>query len=129
MAYSAAARALRRCTATTQADAPCRAWAVWGDPERRCIAHGGRAPASAPANRNPKYARVEPCTCEAYAWPHRPASGLCRWPDPPTHRWLTPTSTYQWPPRLRKMLRAFRGTPLGGPVYLATRHRSRSRRW
>lgn len=116
MAYSAAAEALRRCEATTRAGDPCRAWAVWGDPERRCIAHGGRAPA--PTRRDPNRARVEPCTCEAYAWPHRPASGLCRWPDPPTHRRTTPTSTHQWPSSLRAILRGFRGTPLGGPVYL-----------
>lgn len=23
------------------------------------------------------------CTCAAYAWPHRPRGGLCRWPEPP----------------------------------------------
>ena len=27
------------------------------------------------------------CRCEAYPWPHRPAGGLCRWPDPPVERW------------------------------------------
>jgi hypothetical protein len=27
------------------------------------------------------------CRCEAYPWPHRPAGGLCRWPDPPVERY------------------------------------------
>lgn len=26
------------------------------------------------------------CTCAAYPWPHRPAGGLCRYPDPPLER-------------------------------------------
>lgn len=27
------------------------------------------------------------CRCKAYPWPHRPAGGLCRFPDPPTECW------------------------------------------
>jgi len=27
------------------------------------------------------------CACKAYPWPHRPSSGLCRWPDEPMERW------------------------------------------
>ena len=27
------------------------------------------------------------CRCEAYPWPHRPAGGYCRHPDPPAARW------------------------------------------
>jgi hypothetical protein len=27
------------------------------------------------------------CKCEAYPWPHRPAGGFCRYPDPPIERW------------------------------------------
>jgi len=27
------------------------------------------------------------CRCEAYPWPHRPAGGLCRYPDPPLEKW------------------------------------------
>lgn len=27
------------------------------------------------------------CGCKAYPWPHRPAGGLCRHPDPPTEVW------------------------------------------
>jgi hypothetical protein len=38
-------------------------------------------------------ARYVPCTCVAYSWPHRPGSGLCRWPDPPHYRLTTPPAT------------------------------------
>jgi len=119
MAYSAAAEGLRRCTATTKRGRLCHAWATWSDASRRCIAHGGRAPAPAPDHRDPNRARVEPCTCRAYDWPHRPGSGLCRWPEPPTHRLATRAGTHQWGSRFRERLRMFRGTSLGGPVYLA----------
>jgi hypothetical protein len=27
------------------------------------------------------------CGCDAYKFPHRPGSGLCRYPDPPAVRW------------------------------------------
>ena len=27
------------------------------------------------------------CVCKAYPWPHRPAGGLCKHPDPPTECW------------------------------------------
>ena len=27
------------------------------------------------------------CRCEAYPWPHRPAGGLWRYPDPPLEKW------------------------------------------
>jgi hypothetical protein len=27
------------------------------------------------------------CRCKAYPWPHRPAGGLCRYPDPPVETW------------------------------------------
>src|SRR6476619_6977294 len=27
------------------------------------------------------------CRCDAYKFPHRPGSGLCRYPDPPAMRW------------------------------------------
>ena len=38
-----------RCTATTRAGAPCKAWAVRGSTPPRCTAHGGtRGPADAP---------------------------------------------------------------------------------
>lgn len=36
MAYSAQARAMRRCTGTRKDGEPCRAWACWDDPLQRC---------------------------------------------------------------------------------------------
>ena len=43
MAYSDQARARRRCTDTTKAGAPCRAWACWDDARQRCVNHAARA--------------------------------------------------------------------------------------
>jgi hypothetical protein len=37
--------------------------------------------AKARSKRRPK------CRCAAYPWPHRPAGGLCRCPDPPLATW------------------------------------------
>ncbi len=98
MAYSAAAIARRRCTATTRAGAPCRAWACWDDPGQRCVVHAGRGHAGPQASRFPQAwrpARYVPCRCVAYSWPHRPGAGLCRCPDPPTHRRTTPAGTHR----------------------------------
>ncbi len=39
MAYSEAAIARRRCTATRKDGASCGAWARWEDPARRCVFH------------------------------------------------------------------------------------------
>jgi hypothetical protein len=103
MAYSNEARARRRCTARTRAGALCRAFACWDDPLRRCANHAGRhhtgplAPGYTPRRRT----RYVPCTCQAYAWPHRPAGGACCWPDPPARQHPTPASTHRWP-RLRR---------------------------
>src|SRR5437762_2510681 len=44
MAYTDAADALRHCTARRRDGAPCGAYAVWEDPERRCWRHGGKRP-------------------------------------------------------------------------------------
>ena len=63
------ATVVKRCSATTAAGLPCRAPACRGDD--RCHRHGGR-------RQGPKA-----CTCAAYAWPHRPGGGLCRWPEQP----------------------------------------------
>ena len=87
MPYSEKARELRRCRHACGGDGrPCRAWAVWGDPHQRCRAHGGRHPSGEPSERT----RPVLCRCAAYAWPHRPGGGLCRWPDPPLYRRTTP---------------------------------------
>ncbi len=83
--YGSEALARRRCTATRKDGESCRAWALWDDAEQRCAVHAGRGhrgpqvPGFAP--RRP--ARYPPCRCAAYAWPHRPSSGFCRWPDEP----------------------------------------------
>ena len=95
--YGPAAIARRRCTGTTKAGAPCRAWALWDDPEQRCVIHAGRGHRGPLASRWPQPrqpARYVPCWCTAYPWPHRPASGLCRWPDPPTVTSPTPAGTH-----------------------------------
>ncbi len=47
----------------------------------------------------------EACRCEAYAWPHRPGGGLCRWPEPPLHRLTIPPSTWR-PTRCRPLIGA-----------------------
>src|SRR4051812_26733024 len=33
------------------------------------------------------------CRCDAYRFPHRPAGGLCRYPDPPAARWQDAQAT------------------------------------
>jgi hypothetical protein len=83
MAYSAEARALRRCKATTKAGEPCRAWAMW-DGGGLCSAHA--VAAGQTLARHPRYfvvhANYPRCECDAYRFPHRPGGGDCRWPDP-----------------------------------------------
>jgi hypothetical protein len=95
MAYSEAAKERRRCTGTRKDGQPCRAWALWDDARQLCVQCAGRgkrgphAPGWKPSQRT----RYTPCTCIAYNWPHRPGSGLCRWPDPPLYRLTTPAGT------------------------------------
>ena len=90
MAYNQAAIKLRRCTATKADGSPCRAWATWDDPFQRCVNHAGRHHTG--RCYGPRYrsmlekARYRPCRCGAYAWPHRPGGGLCRWPLPPVSK-------------------------------------------
>ena len=108
--YSPAAAARRRCTAFRMDGQPCRAWALWESTEQRCAAHGGRT-----RGRGRRGAWTErptaavPCRCVAYAWPHRPGSGLCEWPNEiPTWRRTTPAGTHSWPrmsPALRTLVR------------------------
>ena len=99
MAYSASAEARRRCTGTRKDGKPCRAWALWDDPLQRCVCHAGR---NHHGPQTCRYAdqsaagktRYTPCRCAAYNWPHRPGSGLCRWPDEPAQRWTTPAGQH-----------------------------------
>lgn len=82
MSYSEVARALRRCQAITRDGQPCRQYAAWDDPARRCGMHGGRV--QGPHIRSKT--AYHPCDCIAYPFPHRPGSGVCRWPNPPDYR-------------------------------------------
>lgn len=93
MAYNQAAIERRRCMATKADGTRCRAFALWDDPRQRCWGHAGRprrrkygrslqerlAALDQPEQRT----RYVPCRCAAYAWPHRPGGGWCRWPLPP----------------------------------------------
>lgn len=73
----------RRCTATKRNGQRCRAFACTGD--HRCSAHGG----------TPTGKRRRPiCTCPAYAWPHRPRGGFCRYPLEPEYRLTTPAGSH-----------------------------------
>jgi len=101
--YSLWAMELRRCHAKKGNGTPCRAWAVWGDWRRLCVRHGGQNPNPPGPHKGHYPTRCEPCRCEAYAWPHRPGGGLCRWPDPPQQRCTTTAGTRDWPrPRSKK---------------------------
>ncbi len=102
MAYSAKAKALRRCQAIRQDGQPCAGWAIWGSFPPRCAPHAYRTRFKV-QRRFRNYlqgAKYIPCECAAYAWPHRPGGGLCCWPDPPGYRCTTPEHTHD-EPRIR----------------------------
>jgi hypothetical protein len=114
MAYSTKAKALRRCKQFKVNGAPCRAFAAWGDTLGLCGGHGGRREGD------------NKCRCAAYAWPHRPGGGLCRWPDPPAQSCSTPAGTHSSdrkpsPPRIIRDVMRVRGLkfPRGRPAMLA----------
>src|SRR5689334_6798938 len=94
MTYSKKAQELRRCKATKANGEPCRAWAMWRDPQGRCMAHAGVERNFNGRCKGPVKTQTVACNCAAYAWPHRPGGGFCRWPDPPLFRLLTPKSTH-----------------------------------
>lgn len=105
--YSDRARELRQCTATKSNGERCQAWAMWDDPQQRCVTHAGRhhtgpIPLVCHLPGREKRAKVQPCTCPAYQWPHRPGGGLCRWPDPPQRRDTTPAGTRHFSFRVRR---------------------------
>lgn len=118
MAYNEKAKARRRCTGTTAAGKPCRAWAVWDDDRQLCNVHAGRHYRAEPPPDdmsleqiiaheerraaawlerllNPPPTNYTPCNCAAYNWPHRPGGGLCSWPDPPEAASAIPTGTHR----------------------------------
>ena len=100
--YSARAVMLRRCVGVRTDGLPCQAWALWDDPQQRCIRHSGcwRPTWGRPWRESRVRAAYEPCRCDAYAWPHRPGGGLCRWPEQPDYALTTPAGTHRYP-RLR----------------------------
>lgn len=114
--YGAEARVLRRCLGRRRDGSPCRAWALWRSEDQLCVAHSGTArrtrrgrgnywPYQAPPTTP---ARYQPCRCIAYTWPHRPGSGLCRWPLNPEYRLSTRAGTHKWPrERTSRSFRAF----------------------
>jgi len=103
MAYSEKAVALRRCQASRADGERCRAWAIWGHPDGLCSVHAGRTSGARNGRRRfpQEHAQYHLCRCAAYDWPHRPAGGLCRWPDPPLERCSTPAGYRGWP-RVRR---------------------------
>jgi hypothetical protein len=85
------ARQLLRCKAHTRGDTRCRAYVVAGLDV--CISHSpwrSRGPGS---KRPPIRPSRQPCRCEAYTWPHRRGSGVCRWPDAPQTPCIIPAGT------------------------------------
>jgi hypothetical protein len=94
--YTAEAIELRRCKALRADGSPCKGWARWADPGQLCNIHAGRH------HRGPMRGSVieqqshacPPCTCVAYAWPHRPGGGLCCWPNAPTYRSTIPAGRH-----------------------------------
>ena len=107
MSYSDKATSLRRCTALRSDGEPCRAWAMWDDTRQLCVHHAGRGKRGRQrGQKGSERTRFTPCTCLAYAWPHRPGGGLCRWPDPPVFRLKTPAGCHARP-RLQRFELAF----------------------
>lgn len=105
---------MRLCTVMRRDGRPCHGWAAWDDPLQRCAVHAGRhfrgkrcklTPEQRKDRRSMwlrcrrwKIRERAVCRCMAYLWPHRPASGLCRWPDPPNRTYAMPT----WEDRHRR---------------------------
>lgn len=121
MAYSDTARDQRRCKATRKDGKPCRAYAIWGG--ERCAAHtyATRRTEPHPDRYTGMRSRAPACTCGAYAWPHRPGGGLCRWPHEPLHKSMIPAGRHSYlrsyKRRARRLTRTLhdslhvRGTP------------------
>jgi hypothetical protein len=103
MAYSEKAKELRRCKAIRRDGQPCQAWALWGSD--KCAAHTYKQRRVLPPGYHDWPTRNPPCNCAAYAWPHRPGSGLCNWPDPPTRRSTIAAGTHSY---LRSYKRQYR---------------------
>ena len=63
----------------------------WGPPLRQWWQEINRQERQVQAeqrkNRKARDEKRAKCRCDAYKFPHRPGSGLCRYPDPPAVRW------------------------------------------
>jgi hypothetical protein len=110
MAYSISAAWRRLCSSKRRDGKQCTAYAMW-DPSAQglCVQHAGRGhhgpqgvwneamglylPAPWDWRGKDHHAHYPPCRCAAYAWPHRPGGGLCRWPNAPVKTCPTPAST------------------------------------
>lgn len=72
-----------------------------GSPARRpkgaqmppSVARLSRQKSSESPHSKRRLPKPKTCACAAYAWPHRPGGGLCRWPNPPKRTCLTPAGT------------------------------------
>jgi hypothetical protein len=66
-------------------------WAAGLGPLRQYWQEINRAEREAKAEKRAAQKRRDQrrpkCRCKAYPWPHRPAGGLCRHPDPPFEQW------------------------------------------
>jgi hypothetical protein len=95
--YSEKAKAARRCKATRRDGQPCRAWALWNG-DGLCAGHAykRRGKASEQYRYSGMPTNAPACICNAYAWPHRPGSGLCNWPDAPKWRSTIPAGTHSY---------------------------------
>lgn len=82
VAYSWSVREVRRCRARTQEGNRCRSFAMWASSLGVCAGHGGRRERQAVERVSGErvHAKYEPCDCNAYPFPHRPAGGDCVWP-------------------------------------------------
>jgi hypothetical protein len=98
-----------RCSELRANGQRCRCTAVYGG--TLCRYHGGE-PAPRP--------KLRPCSCRAYAWPHRAAGGACRYPDPTRLRLTTPAGQHNEPSGWRRAQRALeRQAERGDPAAAA----------
>ena len=67
--------------------------------------HDREAKAKERAERKARDKKRSKCRCQAYPWPHRPAGGLCRWPDPPLERYQRKNTSRPYRKRYAGLLR------------------------
>jgi hypothetical protein len=86
----------------------------WGPPLREYWQQINRAERTAQAElrakRKTRDKNRAKCRCDAYKFPHRPQSGLCRYPDPPAVRWQDAQDT-EIAARVAKFKKMWAGEP------------------